>query len=380
MAMTDELSGRAGRRIVCISLWCAMMLITVGAGAADDPSVDSKAGKAIAKGKVSVVTEKAVSPKYMRDIFQRMKWRFDANRDTLKNESYSWDLYVPPSDKEELPGICVYVSPGGARGSGAGRWKSLMDKNNLIYIASRDSSNKVYTSHRLALTLRAIDIVKEGYKVNAKRIYLCGDSGGGRVSSTIAPMYPELVKGAIYSIGCSYWNHIPSGPKEHWPGFLGARTVPPKIAQFRKNRFVFITGDLDYNLLPTKAIYKAYLRSGVKNCVYFEVKGMAHSIAPVEYWQASFDHLDGKVVKKGPNGFETSPGDNKTPPPTTAKPTSRPSRTDEAIARSQLSLAGSYISAGLKAKAAAVLKGLITKYPKTQSAKIAAGLLETLGK
>jgi len=372
--MTDAM-----RPVACISLCIAMVSITAGAGAADNPAGDSKADAASNKGKVSVVTEKKVDPKYIRDICRRANWTFDADKDMLKSGSYSWDVYVPPSDKDELPGICVYVSPAGSRGSGAGRWKSLMDKNNLIYIASRDSSNSALTSYRLGLTLRAIDIVKEGHKVNAKRIYVCGDSGGGRVSSIVAPMYPELIKGAIYSIGCSYWRNIPSGPKKHWRGFLGPRKVPPKIAQVRKNRFVFITGDADYNLLPVKATYKAYLASGVKNCVYVQVKGMGHSHPPLKYWQAAFTYLDGTDMKGAGNGSKASP-ESKRPNPRYAEPTSRPKRTDEDRARSRLSLATNYIDAGLRAKAKAALKQLTTKYPKTKSAKKAAVLLEELGK
>jgi len=73
----------------------------------------------------------------------------------------------------------------------------------------------------------------------------------------------------------------------------------------------------------------------------------------------------------------------KAPPPkkpTQLKPTSRPKRTDEDKARSKLALANSYISAGLKAKAVNVLKELITKYPKTNTATDAQAELEKLGK
>ena len=85
--------------------------------------------------------------------------------------------------------------------------------------------------------------------------------------------------------------------------------------------------------------------------------------------------------------YEINPN-YKPPPPRTARPTSRPTRidhprpkrTDEDRARSRLTLAKSYIGAGLKAKAADVLKQLITKYPKTQAAKAAAAELEKLGK
>lgn len=68
------------------------------------------------------------------------------------------------------------------------------------------------------------------------------------------------------------------------------------------------------------------------------------------------------------------------PRPRNAKPTSRPKRTDEDRARSQLSLAMNYVTAGLKTKAQAALRQLITQYPKMETAKTAAVLLDRLGK
>ena len=71
----------------------------------------------------------------------------------------------------------------------------------------------------------------------------------------------------------------------------------------------------------------------------------------------------------------------KRPAPATSmtKPATR-KRTDEDKVRSQLALAKSYIGAGLKTKAADVLKELIARYPKTYAATAAQVELEKLGK
>ena len=79
--------------------------------------------------------------------------------------------------------------------------------------------------------------------------------------------------------------------------------------------------------------------------------------------------------------FGKAPAPTKTgkAPKPTSKPTA-PKRTDEDKARSQLSLARSYIGAGLKTKAMDVLKELIARYPKTRAATDAQAELEKLGK
>ncbi|MGD9162214.1 MAG: hypothetical protein PVG39_27640 [Desulfobacteraceae bacterium] len=160
----------------------------------------------------------------------------------------------------------------------------------------------------MALTLRAIDIVKEKYEVNEKRIYVCGDSGGGRISSMVAPLYPEIIKGAIYSIGCDFWDTVKSQGNYYYPGFL---TRNPNIKvdflninKIKKNSFVFLTGDFDGNMEQTKANYKAYLQNGIKNCAYIQVKDMGHSYPPFEYWLVAFAYLDGKDLKDAINEYE----------------------------------------------------------------------------
>ena len=261
-------------------------------------NLDKNNNGEIQKGKESLIKEAKVDAKYIRDICKRAKWVYDANKYRLEGGNYSWYFYLPMNNEETPPGICVYISPRGGSYANVDRWKDIMDKRNLIYIASRESSNFVLSEHRMALTLRAIDIVKEKYKINMKRVYICGDSGGGRLSSFVAPLYPEIIKGAIYSIGCNFWDTI--GDK-YSPGFLcpipGIQVDFLKFKKLKNNRFVFLTGDFDANREETKANYNAYLRSGIKNCAYIQVKDMEHSYPPLGYWQAAFAYLDGKDLK-----------------------------------------------------------------------------------
>ena len=290
--MTKKITVRGA---ICLKL--CIMTVSLIACVQPKGNIVRNKDREIKKGEEYLIKEARVDARYIRSICKRAKWIYDAKKYRMEGGNYSWYIYRPLNNEEVPPGICVYISPRGGSFSNVDRWRDIMDKHNLIYIASRDSSNYVLTEHRMALTLRAIDIVIDKYKVDMKRIYVCGDSGGGRVSSFIAPLYPEIIKGAIYSIGCDFWDTIKMEGDNYYPGFLcpipGIKVDFLKIKKIRKNRFVFLTGDFDANRAQTKANYKAYLESGIQNCAYIQVKDMGHAYPPPEYWQAAFAYLDG---------------------------------------------------------------------------------------
>lgn len=293
-------------RVECILLCIMAVSITTGVRAQDGPDGDNDAETH--KGKEILVKEQKVDRKYIRDICKRGKWKYDAVKDRMDGASYTWNVYLPLNNEVAPPGVCVYISPAGGRFSSVGRWKGMMDKSNLIYISSQNSGNNVRTTHRIALTLRAIMIAKEKYQVDLERVYVCGDSGGGRISSIAAALYPEIFAGAIYSIGCDFWKPLKSSKGGYWPGFLtrrvGSSVAPPNLAQLRRNCFVFLTGDKDANMPQTKANYRAYLQSGIRNCAYIQVKNMGHSRPAVDYWRVAFEYLDGKSLKEASKNYE----------------------------------------------------------------------------
>jgi hypothetical protein len=82
------------------------------------------------------------------------------------------------------------------------------------------------------------------------------------------------------------------------------------LERIKRNRFVFLTGDFDANREQTIANYKAYLRSGIKNCAYIQVKDMGHAYPPLAYWQVAFSYLDGKDLKNAFKENERIPDQN----------------------------------------------------------------------
>lgn len=196
------------------------------------------------------------------------------------DESITWATYVPAEYRPEKPvGLVVYVSPTSS-GKIPRRWKSVMDEENLIWIAANDSGNRVSVARRAVYALVAPTLAKMHYEVDDDRIYLSGLSGGGRVASMFAADYPQLFKGAIYICGVDFWGDDPH----------------PQIDLIQGNHYVFVTGTRDFALEQTKKVHRRYLNSGVENSKLMVVRGMTHENPKKSDFAAAIQFLDSRLA------------------------------------------------------------------------------------
>lgn len=191
-------------------------------------------------------------------------------------EVFEWELYVPENyDPGKPAGVLVYISPVSS-GRMPGRYRTVMDENNLIWIAANHSGNRVRVARRVSLALLAAALADRHYRVDPSRVYVAGFSGGGRTASALAPEYPGLFRGAIYICGVNFWDG-------HKPG---------RLDQVRDNRYVFLTGSKDFNRSETRRVHRSYRRADVENVLLLEVPGMDHRIPPSEDLAAAITFLD----------------------------------------------------------------------------------------
>jgi len=172
----------------------------------------------------------------------------------------TWDIYVPGNYQVEKPaGLMVYISPTSSGEIPRG-WKSVMDERNMIWIAARDSGNRVPVSRRVVFAIIAPTLAGKHYTIDPERIYLSGLSGGGKVASMVATDHAKLFKGAIYNCGVDFWDKHPPGQFE----------------LIKQNHYVFVTGTLDQAREPTKKVYRQYRKAGVENSELMVIQGMTH--------------------------------------------------------------------------------------------------------
>lgn len=193
-----------------------------------------------------------------------------------QDENITLEIQIPANyNTENPPGIMVYISPQNSINIPSG-WLDLMESENLIWVAARESGNKIFTTKRILLTLAGLQYIQENYTINNQRVYISGLSGGGRVASMVATQYPQFFKGAIYNCGVNFWNEVSE----------------EQLKLIKENRFVFLTGTDDFNLNDTKQVYSKYKKADVENINLMIIPRMGHTNPKKNRFAKAIKYLD----------------------------------------------------------------------------------------
>jgi pimeloyl-ACP methyl ester carboxylesterase len=302
----------------------------------------------------------------------------------------SFEVWVPEdyARSEQSYGILVWVNAGD-RGSVPRAWLPVLEEHRLIWIGANDSGNERGVGVRFGLALDAVHNLKALYRVDESRVYVAGISGGGKVASMLAIIYPEIFNGAIPIVGVAYFRHLPvptepnqsNEPRKLWPGMFERPPTPTLDRAREQGRFVLITGSDDFNRDPIKGTYElGFLKDGFRHVQYVEVAGMGHTIPDAQTLSRAIESLDAPLPEiraaADASAARIQPRRAKSPTPATtpaaprrAAPTTVPSApSPETEAQRLLSLAENYVRNGLYAEARERLEKILRDYPDTKSA------------
>lgn len=194
------------------------------------------------------------------------------------DEEVTWKMYVPETyDADKPAGLMVYVSPG-KKGTMPRKWRSVIDDENLIWISANKSGNEIAPSRRLLYAVLGPQIASQNYEIDKDRIYLSGFSGGGKMASIVSIDFAHLFKGAIYICGALHWEKDP----------------PNLFEQIKANRYVFLSGDNDFNLESTMVVYRQYKKAGLSNVTMIRIRGMGHDNPDTKGFRKAINYLDGR--------------------------------------------------------------------------------------
>ncbi len=202
-----------------------------------------------------------------------------AVEDTVSpDDPITWTMYVPESYRPERPaGLMVYVSPMKS-GKIPQKWRSVLDKHNIIWVAANDAGNRTLVRYRATYALLAPTLANTQYNIDSERTYLSGFSGGGEVAGMLAAAYPSLFRGAIFICGIDTLGKIPAS----------------ELEVFKQNYYVFLTGTNDQALGDTRRSYRQFLRTGVENSMLMVIPNMAHKNPDRSDFAKAIRHLDSR--------------------------------------------------------------------------------------
>jgi dienelactone hydrolase len=110
-------------------------------------------------------------------------------------------LYVPSSTPPDGYALLVFISPGDDAIVPT-HWIPVLDKHGLIFITGAKSGNSASVlDRREPIALLAVANIMQMYKVDSRRVYVGGFSGGARVALRIALGYPDVFHGALLNAG-----------------------------------------------------------------------------------------------------------------------------------------------------------------------------------
>jgi predicted esterase len=361
---------------------------------------------------------------------ERYSIRGDAmQRYSLADESF--EAYVPhPYDPTKPYGVFVWVSASD-RGSLPRGWRDSLEQLHLIAIGANNSGNERGVAVRLGLAMDAVHNLKKQYAIDDTRIYIGGNSGGGKIASMLGVLFPDVFNGSVPIVGVAYFSAIPlaDDPRRGWAASYAKPSA--KWLEMSKNntRFVLITGANDMNRDSIEGTYqRGFLKDGFSFASYIEVEGMGHATPDAGYFEKAIAKLDEPLGDFSTRDFEQAqtierarrfaeakrlyglallhadetlrakiepklkemddklsqseilgaPAPNTSPISATA-PAATGDATPEKRALAILSLAKSYENSNLPQQAKEKLRQLLKDYPTTPAAAEAKAMLTRLG-
>ena len=177
-----------------------------------------------------------------------------------------------------------------------GGWQAIVQRHRLLLIVPQDVGNEHFRDWRVALALKAYQIMNAAYKLNTARVYLVGSSGGGRASSEASICCSDVFTGAICNCGVNFLRVNGASPGEDNFDAL------PEFARLarERSRFYLFTGSGDGNRDETKAVAAWMKRWGFKNVTYFEQDGAGHADMSDENFEKGLVALDAPLAAEVP--------------------------------------------------------------------------------
>ena len=205
-----------------------------------------------------------------------------AERDLYDIAAESFDVFVPKSYTGTTAfGLIVYTNSGA--GGNNKQYSDLMEKHRLIWLGASNVPNERAIAARWGLALDAAWNMAKKYRIDPKRVYAVGNSGGGRCSSMLAPTWPETFSGGIYLVGCNR----PIMPTDK---ALAAKALT--------GRYALMTGSGDFNRKDTQGVHAAYKDLKFTNVEYFEEPGLDHKNPSPEWFEKALVFVDAPLIRE----------------------------------------------------------------------------------
>lgn len=166
-------------------------------------------------------------------------------------------------------------------------------------IAANRSGNDVDPVMRQTLAIYAVELIQRRYPIDENRIYITGNSGGGRAASLAMFLRPDLFDGGLPMVGCLAPSiGVIKSSKGVLQGGLGNATSRKALSLSKNScRYVLLTGEKDYNRGECEATAEYMQKNGWKYATVMVEPGRAHQVNTPEYFGMAMQFLDAPLIQ-----------------------------------------------------------------------------------
>ena len=234
---------------------------------------------------------------------QEVKWRLRAVETPppydLGKESFR--VVVPKSNQPDVPhGLFIWINAGN-RPAVPNDWLSVLAKRRLIFAGAHNSGNRRNIFDRIRLAVDLNHNLRGILNVDDRRVYVSGFSGGGRVASMVGVSYADMFSGAVCWMGANFYRAVKS-PTGKWyrQGYIPDAEVLG-IAK-RNCRYVLVTGDKDFNLDNTLAVFHEGFRKGLfQHSELLQIPEHGHRLPAGNWLARALDLLEQAAKSTNPD-------------------------------------------------------------------------------
>lgn len=224
---------------------------------------------------------------------EEVKWRLHsvenpAPFDITKEE---FQLIIPKNYRPDEPwGLFIWISPSHTPNIPAA-WEAALASRKLLFVGALRSGNARDIFDRIRMAVDANVGMRQKFRIDDRRVYISGFSGGARVASMLGVAFADLFTGAMPFMGVNFHTDLPMGNgKQYPPGYIPDDDV---LAIAKKRRYVLVTGEKDFNRAETRAAEEhGFRKEGYAHVLCLEVSALGHAMPDAQWLEQGLAFLD----------------------------------------------------------------------------------------
>jgi hypothetical protein len=192
-------------------------------------------------------------------------------------------VWVPPNYNGSEPfGLIVYISSMDTSAVLPAGWEEVLTRYRMIFVSPQSAGNDCEDMRRSGLALVGALQMKANYKIDPRRVFAAGLSGGARIACNLGFWQSDVFRGTIQDCGANFYRKVDSRRANNWVDSEGNTygvmdATADEISRARSGtRFCLITGTGDFRRDNVIDIYNnGFARDGFRARL-FDVPGMGH--------------------------------------------------------------------------------------------------------